>query len=80
MGQMSSALVVHSSNEDSPAKKLKVFLDYPIPAPTPLNTVSPITFENIPFEQFTTNLFSSISSEFSSIPPSNIADKGKGIA
>nr|GEU60746.1 hypothetical protein [Tanacetum cinerariifolium] len=57
----------------------KVVLDYPILSPTPLNTVGPITFENIPFEQFTANLFSSSSSKFSTIPPSNMANKGKGI-
>ncbi|GJX90825.1 hypothetical protein Tco_0344151 [Tanacetum coccineum] len=42
----STALVVHSSNEEPQAKKLRVVLDYPIPAPTPLNTAMPDFQEN----------------------------------
>ncbi|GJR27141.1 hypothetical protein Tco_1103373 [Tanacetum coccineum] len=79
--QMSSALVFHSSDEEPPAKKLKVFLeDYLIPSPTPLNFVRPTIINNILYEQFTVNLFSSGSSEFSPTPPPKMADKGKGIA
>nr|GEV43629.1 hypothetical protein [Tanacetum cinerariifolium] len=74
------ALLVHLSNEEPPAKKLRVVLDYLILALTLLNTVSPFTFDNIPFEQFTVNLFSSSSSTFSSIPPPSMTDKEKGIS
>ncbi|GJV15597.1 hypothetical protein Tco_1360920 [Tanacetum coccineum] len=44
-GQVSSALVVHSSYEEPPMKKLKVLLDIPIPASTPLNTFRLITID-----------------------------------
>nr|GFD51347.1 hypothetical protein [Tanacetum cinerariifolium] len=47
MDQMSSALVVHSSNVEPPAKKLRVILDYPIPALILLNIVTPSTFDII---------------------------------
>nr|GEZ22827.1 hypothetical protein [Tanacetum cinerariifolium] len=42
--------------------------------------IRPITFDSIPFEQFTTNLFSSSSSEFSHTPPPSMTDKGNGIS
>ncbi|GJV50186.1 hypothetical protein Tco_1440398 [Tanacetum coccineum] len=80
VGQMPSALVVHSAYAELPTKKVKVVIDYPIPAPTPLNTFKPITIDIIPYEQYTTNLFSLGSSKYSLIPPSKVADKGKGIA
>nr|GEY61640.1 hypothetical protein [Tanacetum cinerariifolium] len=40
----------------------------------------PVTFDNVPFEQFTAQLFSSSSSDFSLTPPSRMAEKGKGLA
>ncbi|GJU42781.1 GTP-binding protein SAR1A-like protein [Tanacetum coccineum] len=40
----------------------------------------PVIIENIPFEQFSTSLFSLSSSEVSPTPPLIIADKGKNIA
>ncbi|GJS60383.1 chitin elicitor receptor kinase 1-like protein isoform X2 [Tanacetum coccineum] len=46
-----------------PTKKLKVLMDIPIPAPTPLNTFKPDTIDSILYEEFTTNVFSSGSSE-----------------
>nr|GEW03679.1 zf-CCHC domain-containing protein/UBN2 domain-containing protein [Tanacetum cinerariifolium] len=46
----------------------------------PLNSIKPITIESIPFEQFSSNLFSSGASEYSPIPPSKMVDKGNGIA
>ncbi|GKB03284.1 hypothetical protein Tco_0831373 [Tanacetum coccineum] len=55
---MPSALVVHSAYAELPTKKVKVVINYPIPAPTPLNTFKPITIDSIPYEQYTTNLFS----------------------
>ncbi|GJY18170.1 hypothetical protein Tco_0389661 [Tanacetum coccineum] len=80
MGQMSFALVVHSSNEEPPTKKRKVVMDIPIPTPTRLNIFMFVTIDSIPYEQYTKNLFSLSSFEFSPISPSNMADKGKGIA
>ncbi|GJY57120.1 hypothetical protein Tco_0456235 [Tanacetum coccineum] len=77
--QTSKALVVQSSEEPL-IKKLKVVLDeIPIPFPTPLNSFrSPVTVSSIPYDQFTTNLFSSGSSEFSPIPPLKVGKrKGK---
>nr|GEV68335.1 hypothetical protein [Tanacetum cinerariifolium] len=75
------ALVIHSSKEEPPAKKLKVVLeDYSIPSPTTLNSVKPSIIDNIPFEQFTTNLFSSRSFKFSPTPPPKVSNKGNGIA
>ncbi|GJV80127.1 hypothetical protein Tco_1515997 [Tanacetum coccineum] len=68
--QVLYALVIHSSNEEPPTKKFKVVLeDIPIPSLTPLNTYRPTTINNIPYERFTTNLFSSSSFEFSPTPP-----------
>ncbi|GJU01307.1 retrovirus-related pol polyprotein from transposon TNT 1-94 [Tanacetum coccineum] len=66
-----------AQSELEPAmEKPKVVIDIPIPAPTPLNSI----IDNIPYEQFTINLFSSGSSEFSPTPPPSMVDKGKGIA
>ncbi|GJX12935.1 hypothetical protein Tco_0204693 [Tanacetum coccineum] len=67
---MSLALVIHSSNEEPQAKKLKVVLeDILIPSPTPLNSFRPTIIDNIPYEQFIANLFNSGSFEFSPAPP-----------
>ncbi|GJS23261.1 hypothetical protein Tco_0451893 [Tanacetum coccineum] len=78
---MSSALVVHSSVDEPPVKKLKVVLeDIPIPSPTPLNLVRPNIINNIPYDQYTTNLFISGSFDFSLTPHPKVADKGNGIA
>ncbi|GJW62638.1 retrovirus-related pol polyprotein from transposon TNT 1-94 [Tanacetum coccineum] len=78
--QMSSALVMHSANEP-PVKKLKVILDdIHIPSPTSLNSIRPTIINNILYERFVENLFSSGHFEFSPTPPSKIADKGKGKA
>ncbi|GKA51844.1 hypothetical protein Tco_0745040 [Tanacetum coccineum] len=81
VSQTSSALVIHSS-EEPPIKKLKVVLeDIPIPSPTLLNSIRPpIIISNIPYDQYTANLFSSRSSEYSPTPPLKVADKRKGIA
>ncbi|GJT94271.1 retrovirus-related pol polyprotein from transposon TNT 1-94 [Tanacetum coccineum] len=66
-----------AQSELEPAmEKPKVVIDIPIPALTPLNSI----IDNIPYEQFTINLFSSGSSEFSPTPPPSMVDKGKGIA
>ncbi|GJR98982.1 hypothetical protein Tco_0271156 [Tanacetum coccineum] len=49
--------------------------------PTPLNSFRPpVTFNNISYDQFTTNLFSSGSSEYSPTSPPKVVDKGKGKA
>ncbi|GKC38524.1 hypothetical protein Tco_1050908 [Tanacetum coccineum] len=80
-GQKSSALVVHSTDEKPPSKKLKVVNAIPsIPNLVPLNSIRPIIFDSIPFAQFSANLFESNPSKYSSIPPPKMADKGKGIA
>ncbi|GJT37687.1 hypothetical protein Tco_0937552 [Tanacetum coccineum] len=79
IGQMPYALVVHSIYAEPPTKKLKVLMDIPIPAPTPLNTFKPDTIDSIPYEEFTANLFSSGSSEYSPVPLSKVVDNGKGI-
>ncbi|GKC57228.1 hypothetical protein Tco_1084826 [Tanacetum coccineum] len=78
-GQTSKALVVQSSEEPH-VKKLKVVLDeIHIPFPTPLNSFRPpVTVSSIPYDQFTINLFSSGSSEFSPIPPLKFSASGKG--
>nr|GEV87846.1 hypothetical protein [Tanacetum cinerariifolium] len=77
----SPALVIHSAYVKQPPKKLKVVMEiYTISSQVPLNTFKPVTVGIIPFEQFSSNLFSSSSSEYSHIPPSKVADKGKGIA
>ncbi|GJV98980.1 hypothetical protein Tco_1554232 [Tanacetum coccineum] len=55
-------------------------MDILIPAPTLLNTFRPVTINNIPYEQLTANLFKSMSSVYSLVPPSKVADKGNGIA
>ncbi|GJS46236.1 hypothetical protein Tco_0596357 [Tanacetum coccineum] len=52
---MSFAIVIHSSTDEPPVKKLKFALeDIPIHSPTPLNLVRPTIINNIPYEQFTT--------------------------
>ncbi|GJS05953.1 hypothetical protein Tco_0362749 [Tanacetum coccineum] len=56
ISQMSYDLVVHSSNKELPSKKLKVVVDIPIPALTPLNIFRPIIIDIIPYEQYTANL------------------------
>nr|GEW07496.1 hypothetical protein [Tanacetum cinerariifolium] len=57
--QMLSALVMHSADEP-PVKKLKVVLDdIYIPSPTPVNSIRPTIIDNILYEQFAENLFSS---------------------
>ncbi|GJV36047.1 hypothetical protein Tco_1408524 [Tanacetum coccineum] len=64
----------------------KFMPDFTIPLPTPLNSIMiqgirpPIIINNIPFDQYTANLFSSSSFEFYPTPPLMIADKGKNIA
>ncbi|GKE06643.1 hypothetical protein Tco_1398661, partial [Tanacetum coccineum] len=79
--QMSSALVVHSSVDEPPVKKLKVVLeDIPIPSPTPVNSVRPNIINNIPYDQYTANLFISGSFDFSLTLPPKVADKGNDIA
>ncbi|GJV12877.1 hypothetical protein Tco_1354418 [Tanacetum coccineum] len=79
--QMSSALVIYSSDEEPPAKKFKVVLEeYLVPSPTPLNSIRLTVIDNIPYEKFTANLFSSGSFEFSPTPSPKVSDKGKGIA
>ncbi|GJZ17600.1 hypothetical protein Tco_0553723 [Tanacetum coccineum] len=80
VGYKSSALVVYSAYAEPPSKKLKVVMDILSPTLTPLNTFNPITIDSITFEQFNANLFSSGPSEYSPVPPSKVADKGKGIA
>ncbi|GJV16232.1 hypothetical protein Tco_1361555 [Tanacetum coccineum] len=69
----------HKTSDDPETKKLKVVMeDIPIPSPTLLNSIRPpVIINNIPFEQFSANLFSSSSSEFSPILPPNMTDKGK---
>ncbi|GKA37374.1 hypothetical protein Tco_0723939 [Tanacetum coccineum] len=79
--KMSSALVIHSSVDEPSAKKPKVVLeDIPIPSPTLLNFIRPTIINNIPYNQYTANLFSSGSFEFSLAPPPKVANKGKGKA
>nr|GEX37698.1 hypothetical protein [Tanacetum cinerariifolium] len=55
------AMVVHSTakpkTEEPPLKKLRVMID--VPALTPLNSMGPVTFHNVPYVQFTAQLFSS---------------------
>nr|GEV57162.1 putative reverse transcriptase domain-containing protein [Tanacetum cinerariifolium] len=79
-----SALLVHSTNEiheQPPCKKLKVIMEIPsIPNLVPLNSIRPTIFENINFQQFSTNIFSSGASQYSPIPPLKITDKEKGIS
>ncbi|GKB30080.1 hypothetical protein Tco_0869481 [Tanacetum coccineum] len=64
-------MVVLSSAKEPPIKKLKVVLDdISILSPTPLNSIRPPTIiDNIPYEQFAKNLFSSGHSDFSPTPP-----------
>ncbi|GJZ65087.1 hypothetical protein Tco_0621783 [Tanacetum coccineum] len=79
--QTSSALVVHSTVEEPPSKKLRVIVEIPtIPSSVPLNSIKPIIVDNIPFEQIFANLFSSGASQYSLAFPPKMADKGKGIA
>nr|GEX41842.1 hypothetical protein [Tanacetum cinerariifolium] len=77
-----TALIVQSPSEEPPAKKLKFMLeDFSIPSPTYLNSIRPPTvINNIPFEKFSANLFSSSSSEFSLTSPVKVDKKGKGKA
>ncbi|GJT67593.1 Ent-copalyl diphosphate synthase, chloroplastic-like protein [Tanacetum coccineum] len=77
--QTSTALVIQSS-EEPPTKKLKFVLeDFPISSPTPLNSIiPPVIISNILYDQYTTNLFSSGSSEYSLTSPPKVVDKGKG--
>nr|GEY54227.1 phospholipase-like protein [Tanacetum cinerariifolium] len=72
--------IIHSDFAEPPAKKPEVVIDIPIPAPTPLNSIKPTIIDNILYEQFNANLFSSGSSEFSHTPFPSMTDKGKGIA
>nr|GEV22983.1 RNA-directed DNA polymerase, eukaryota [Tanacetum cinerariifolium] len=72
---ISTALVVQSSEEEPIVKKLKFILpDFTIPSPQPLNSIMsqgirpPVIINSIPFDQFTINLVSSSSSEFSLTP------------
>nr|GEU42804.1 ent-kaur-16-ene synthase, chloroplastic-like [Tanacetum cinerariifolium] len=81
----STALIVHSTSEEPPTKKLTYVLeDLPIPSSTPLNTFRPpvirppVIIDNIPFEQYTSNLFSLGSFDYSLIPLSKVVDKGNG--
>ncbi|GJR59843.1 retrovirus-related pol polyprotein from transposon TNT 1-94 [Tanacetum coccineum] len=83
----STALVIQTLREEPRAKKLKFTPeDFPIPSPTPLNSIippvirPPVIINNIPFEQFSASLFSLSSSEFSPTPHPKAADKGKGKA
>ncbi|GJW87598.1 hypothetical protein Tco_0162938 [Tanacetum coccineum] len=56
-GQNSSALVVHSTTKEPPSKIPKVVMEIPtIPSLVPLNSIKPITVDNIPFEQLFANL------------------------
>ncbi|GJV83503.1 retrovirus-related pol polyprotein from transposon TNT 1-94 [Tanacetum coccineum] len=78
---------VKSLEEEPSVKKVKFYVpDFTIPSPQPLNSIMPqgirppIIIYNIPCYQYTTNLFSSCSFEFSLTPPLIVADKGKGIA
>ncbi|GKA52896.1 hypothetical protein Tco_0746211 [Tanacetum coccineum] len=69
-GQNSSALVVHSTTKEPPSKIPKVVMEIPtIPSLVPLNSIKPITVDNIPFEQLFANLFSSGASQYTPIPP-----------
>ncbi|GJY22242.1 hypothetical protein Tco_0394808 [Tanacetum coccineum] len=58
--------------------------DFPIPFLIPLNSIMqtvirpPVIINNIPFDQYTTNLFSSGSSKYSPSPPPKVVNKGKG--
>nr|GEV22158.1 hypothetical protein [Tanacetum cinerariifolium] len=76
----SSALLVYSDFVKPQAKKHKVVINIHIPVPTPLNSIRPVTFKNVPFEQFTAYLFGSSSFEFSPTPSLRMADKGNGVA
>ncbi|GJR27507.1 hypothetical protein Tco_1103739 [Tanacetum coccineum] len=82
-----TALVIQSSKEEPPVKKVKVIMpDFTISSPTPLKSIMPqgikppIIINNIPLDQFTSSLFSTSSSEFSLTPPPKITDKGKSKA
>ncbi|GKC45121.1 retrotransposon protein, putative, ty1-copia subclass [Tanacetum coccineum] len=73
---ISTALLIQSS-EKPPFNKLKVVLeDFPTPTPTLLNSIKPsVIINNILFYQYTINIFSSGSSNFSPKPPPKVADK-----
>ncbi|GJR71461.1 hypothetical protein Tco_0083826 [Tanacetum coccineum] len=73
-------MVVHKDADlkesDPPAKKPKVTFEML----TPIQSVMPPAFTNIPFYQFAENLFKTKESKFSPSPPRHdIQDKGKGI-
>ncbi|GKA26734.1 hypothetical protein Tco_0712843 [Tanacetum coccineum] len=81
---ISTALVVQSSEEKPPVKKVKLFvLEFIIISLTPLNSIMPleirplVIINNIPFDQCTTNLFSLSSSKFFSNSSLIVANKGK---
>ncbi|GKF84957.1 hypothetical protein Tco_0249855, partial [Tanacetum coccineum] len=74
-------MVVHKDADlkesDPPAKKPKVTFEML----TPIQSVMPPAFTDIPFSQFAENLFKAEESKFSPSPPRHdIQDKGKGIA
>ncbi|GJW16638.1 hypothetical protein Tco_0024074 [Tanacetum coccineum] len=69
---------VHKNMREPPAKIPRVVMD--IPAPIPLNSMRPRSFNNVPYEQFTSQLFSSGHSDFTPIPLIHKGDKGKGLA
>ncbi|GJR69565.1 hypothetical protein Tco_0015630 [Tanacetum coccineum] len=70
-----------SAQEEQESSDQVVLDDIPIPSPTLPNLIRPLViFNNIPYDQFTANLFSSGTSEFSPTPPSKVADKEKGKA
>nr|GEU45719.1 hypothetical protein [Tanacetum cinerariifolium] len=81
--KVSTALILHSSEEEPSVKKMKVEIpNFTIPSPTPLisimpqNIIPPIIINNIPFDKYVVNLFSSSSSKFSLIPPQKSLIKG----
>ncbi|GJU55650.1 hypothetical protein Tco_1229364 [Tanacetum coccineum] len=51
-----------------------------IPIPVPLNSIRPTLLDNIPFKQFSANLFGSSPFQYTPIPPPINHDKGAGIA
>ncbi|GJU65860.1 hypothetical protein Tco_1247695 [Tanacetum coccineum] len=76
-GEKCKTEVVPKVEEPAP-KRLKVVID--IPKSMPLNFMRPTTFNNMPFDQFSTQLFRSGQSEYTTTPPINRIDKGKSIA
>ncbi|GJW96170.1 hypothetical protein Tco_0177978 [Tanacetum coccineum] len=51
-----------------------------LPKPVMLNVMGPISFNNIPFEQFSAQLFNSSQSNYTPTHPISSTDTGKGIA